>query len=250
MEKKCLTVNKLVTVKIVNSSFIFIVALTFFSCFGGGKETPMGEPRDTEEIVGFWRHPQAVLDIYPAEIHYESRFGTGSKSLDVPIMAYDGERLLAGIPFMKTTFVIDSLPFVGEDGVRRIIIDGHEYVEISPPNTRSASDEIDQVEYEQAFLVTLNSMFDAIENQDKEKMASLFVPGTIAPENIDWAAFDQIKELTGKSYMNFNSGILSENGQLLTSVEYPDLDQKFTLQFQKIEEEWKVTEFRFDSINQ
>ena len=247
MEKKYSNVNKLSIMKIVNHCLVFIVALSLYSCFGGGDEKPMGEPRDTQEIVGFWRHPQAVLDIYPAQVHYESRFGSSTKSLDVPIMAYDGERMVAGIPFMKTTFVIDSLPFEGEDGKRHMIIDGHEYVEISASDNGSADQEVDHAYNEQTYLVTLKNMFDAIDNQDKDKMASLFVSGVIAPENIDWSMFDQLKELQGKSYMNFSSGILSENGQLHTSAEYPDLDQKFTLRLSEEGETWKVTEFRFDS---
>jgi len=238
----------------INSCLIFVIALTLYSCFGGGDEKPMGEPRDIEEIVGFWRHPQAVLDIYPAQIHYESRFGSTSKSLDVPIMAYDGERMLAGIPFMKTTFVIDSLPFEGDDGKRHIIIDGHEYVEVLEPadpvfqRDRLSMQEQDQEEYEIVFTLTMEEMFEAIDTQNKDKMASLFVPGTLDPQKIEWEAFSQIKQLEGKAQQDFKAGILSENGQLQIGVVYSELNQEFTMLFKDVEGDWKVTEFRFDSI--
>lgn len=85
-------------------------------------------PPDKKSYAGEWQSPTMGLLITPdGRVIYKRLVGTnGSKSIDGPIQAFEGDNFVVGVGPIKTTFVVSAPPHE-DDGRWKMTVDGIEF---------------------------------------------------------------------------------------------------------------------------
>lgn len=83
-------------------------------------------PPDKAAFVGEWKAPGMYLLLtQDGSVRYERLKAGVSTSLSGPLQGFEGDNFVAGVGFMKSTFVVTTPPF--QDGATwKMVVDGVE----------------------------------------------------------------------------------------------------------------------------
>lgn len=88
---------------------------------------------DQKAWVGQWRDGEATLQITAdGRLEWERKAGGATTSIAAPIQELTDHRIVAGVWFMRTTFVVGQPPRQREDGLWAMVVDGHELLKADP----------------------------------------------------------------------------------------------------------------------
>lgn len=88
---------------------------------------------DRKAWVGQWRDDEATLQITAdGRLAWKREAGGTTTSIAAPIQQLTDQRIVVGVWFMRTTFVVGKPPRQREDGVWTMVVDGHELLKADP----------------------------------------------------------------------------------------------------------------------
>ena len=83
-------------------------------------------PADKAEYVGDWRGKEMRLLITrDGRVEYSRKSGGNTTSVNAPLQGFEGDNFVAGVGFLRTTFVVSKPPYrVG--AAWKMVVDGVE----------------------------------------------------------------------------------------------------------------------------
>jgi hypothetical protein len=83
-------------------------------------------PADKSEYVGDWRGKEMRLLItQDGRVEYSRRNGQSTTNVSAPLQGFDGDNVVAGVGFLRTTFVVSKPPHL-EGAAWKMVVDGVE----------------------------------------------------------------------------------------------------------------------------
>lgn len=101
---------------------LLLLLLTITAC---SKPVPVSKAA----YVGEWQAPEMYLLITPeGRVDYKRHKDGGMVSVKGPLQKFQGKNFLVGYGFFTTTFTVNIPPYLSDDGIWRMVVNGVELV--------------------------------------------------------------------------------------------------------------------------
>ncbi len=216
---------------------ILILIITFSGC-----AEPIGE--DKSEFVGLWKSNEISLLIKQSgSLEYESKKGSVSTSISMPIKEISNNEIKAGFLFLSSSFKLEGGP-KEEGGVKFLIVDGEKLFKADSQGKISQTNRIPPLDEIRDLVNTdINLISKGVIEKDFTnylKNSSLVYQSQFTNEDlleIYKKLIDKkivLNEWLGNDFILIKEPKIKENGVLMVYGKYPNSPTSLVFEFRYV----------------